>query len=182
MWPKTCITLVLCRPHITRGFLLITAIFFNLILGLSAASTVIQVVVINVFYQEDKDVPKWMMNFIIKPICVITFVKLPLHQNRSCCFKQVSMETCINLSSLFFVIQLYILEDITGKFMFDINFHKQTQNRLEFKQWWKSIPPISTKRTITSHLNWTHWKQKGHDIWCWKSKSWLATGTNMWRC
>ena len=148
-----CITLVLCRPHITRGFLLITAIFFNLILGLSATLTVIQVVVINVFYQEDKDVPKWMMNFIIKPICLITFVKLPLHQNRSCCFKQVSMEKCINLSSLFCAIQLYIFEDITGKCMFGINFDKQTQNRLEFKQWWSSIPPISTKRTITSHLN-----------------------------
>jgi len=25
----------------------------------------------------------------------------------------------------------------------------------KFKQWWSSIPPISTKRTITSHLNWT---------------------------
>ena len=23
------------------------------------------------------------------------------------------------------------------------------------KQWWSSIPPISTKGTITSHLNWT---------------------------
>ena len=26
-----------------------------------------------------------------------------------------------------------------------------------------SIPPISTKRTIT-HLNWTHWTQKNHDV------------------
>jgi hypothetical protein len=26
----------------------------------------------------------------------------------------------------------------------------------EFKQWWQSIPPISTKRTITSHHNWSH--------------------------
>jgi len=27
----------------------------------------------------------------------------------------------------------------------------------KFKQWWSSIPPISTKWTITSHLYWTHW-------------------------
>ena len=25
----------------------------------------------------------------------------------------------------------------------------------KFKQWWSTIPPISTKQTITSHLNWT---------------------------
>jgi len=30
----------------------------------------------------------------------------------------------------------------------------------KFKQWWSSIPPISTKQTITSHLNWNHWTQK----------------------
>ena len=30
------------------------------------------------------------------------------------------------------------------------------------RQWWSSIPPISTKRTITSHLNWTRWTQKKH--------------------
>ena len=29
-----------------------------------------------------------------------------------------------------------------------------------FKQWWSSVPPISTKRTIASHLDWTHWTQK----------------------
>jgi len=32
----------------------------------------------------------------------------------------------------------------------------------KFKQWRSPIPPISTKRTITSHLNWT---QQNHDIW-----------------
>ena len=36
-----------------------------------------------------------------------------------------------------------------------------------------SIPPISTKRTITSDLNWTHWTQKDHSMWRWKSRSWL---------
>jgi len=30
----------------------------------------------------------------------------------------------------------------------------------KFKHWWSSIPPLSTKGTITSHLNWTHWIQK----------------------
>jgi hypothetical protein len=38
--------------------------------------------------------------------------------------------------------------------------------RSKFKQWWSSIPPMSTKQTITSHLNWTHWTQKRqwHDV------------------
>jgi len=51
----------------------------------------------------------------------------------------------------------------------------------KFKQWLSSILPISTKRTITSHLNWTHWTKKDHDIWRWKSRSWLRTGSKMWR-
>jgi hypothetical protein len=41
------------------------------------------------------------------------------------------------------------------------------------KQCLSSIPPISTKRTITSDLNWTHWTQKDHSMWRWKSRSWL---------
>jgi len=27
----------------------------------------------------------------------------------------------------------------------------------KFRQWWSSIPPISTKLTIISNLNWTDW-------------------------
>ena len=30
----------------------------------------------------------------------------------------------------------------------------------KFKQWWSSIPQISTKWTIICHLNWTSWTQK----------------------
>jgi len=26
-----------------------------------------------------------------------------------------------------------------------------------------------------------HWTQKNHAIWLWKSRSWLGTGTQMWR-
>jgi len=48
------------------------------------------------------------------------------------------------------------------------------------KQLWKNvfnsglstIPPISSKRTITFHLN-----SKDHNIWLWKYRSWLRTGT-----
>jgi hypothetical protein len=29
----------------------------------------------------------------------------------------------------------------------------------KFKQWWSPIPPISTKGTTTSRLNWAHWTQ-----------------------
>jgi len=45
-----------------------------------------------------------------------------------------------------------------------------------FKQWWLTIPPISTKQIIISQRI-----QKLHDKWRWKSMSWLGTGTNMWR-
>jgi len=37
-----------------------------------------------------------------------------------------------------------------------------------FKQWWSTIPPISTKRTITSHLKPLNAKRPGHmafEIW-----------------
>jgi len=27
------------------------------------------------------------------------------------------------------------------------------------------------------YLNWSHWKQKNHDTWRWKSRSCLGTGT-----
>jgi len=36
----------------------------------------------------------------------------------------------------------------------------------KFKQWWSTIPSISTKQTITSHLNSLNTKMN-HDIWCW---------------
>jgi len=59
----------------------------------------------------------------------------------------------------------------------------------KFKQWCSSIPLISTKWTIISHLlNWTHWTQrKDYDIWRWKSKScvkywWLLPVINLYIC
>jgi hypothetical protein len=39
-------------------------------------------------------------------------------------------------------------------------FHQYLQNKRKLKQWWSWIPPISTKRTIFSDHNWTHWAQK----------------------
>jgi hypothetical protein len=35
------------------------------------------------------------------------------------------------------------------------------------KQWWSSFPSISTKQTITPHLNGTHCAQNDLDIWRW---------------
>jgi len=32
-----------------------------------------------------------------------------------------------------------------------------------------------------SPLSLTHWTQKDHDIWRWKSRTWLRTGRKMWR-
>jgi len=51
----------------------------------------------------------------------------------------------------------------------------------KFKQRWSTSPPISTKQTITTHLHSQNTK-KDHDIWCWKSRSCLGTGTKMWSC
>ena len=52
--------------------------------------------------------------------------------------------------------------------------YQYQQNKRKFKQWWSSIPPISAKRTITSHLYWT---QKDNDKSHWKSRFWLGIGT-----
>jgi len=46
-----------------------------------------------------------------------------------------------------------------------------------FKQRWSTIPPIPTKRTITSHLQITEHKIDNSML-RWKSKSWLGT---VWR-
>ena len=45
-------------------------------------------------------------------------------------------------------------------------------------QWWSSIPPVSTKQTIISHLNWTHSTQTGRRH-ITLDMSWFGTGTQM---
>ena len=42
----------------------------------------------------------------------------------------------------------------------------------KFKQRWSSVSPISTKWTITSHLNWTHWTQKTQNMACLNWSMW----------
>jgi hypothetical protein len=51
--------------------------------------------------------------------------------------------------------------------------------KLKFKHWLSTIPPLSTNQTIVCHLNSLNIK-RNHNIWCWKSKYWLGTGTKMW--
>jgi hypothetical protein len=34
----------------------------------------------------------------------------------------------------------------------------------KLKQWWSTIPPISTKRTSISHLNWFSTKKRAYDL------------------
>lgn len=63
-------------------------ILFNFILGLSGVSTIIQVVVINIYFRGEKRVPDWMMKHIITPLCLVTFVSLPNRQRIWCCTKQ----------------------------------------------------------------------------------------------
>jgi len=42
----------------------------------------------------------------------------------------------------------------------------------KLKQWWSTIPSISTKWTPISHLS-SHKKDHNICIWRWKSRSWL---------
>ena len=43
-----------------------------------------------------------------------------------------------------------------------------------FKQWWSTIPPISTKPTVTCHFNWSPWTPRRFKQW-WSSISLLST-------
>ena len=55
---------------------------------------------------------------------------------------------------------------------------RQVIMKRKFKRWWSPRLPTSTKRTITSHLTWTHSTQKhDRDIWRWNS----GPSTKMWR-
>jgi hypothetical protein len=45
----------------------------------------------------------------------------------------------------------------------------------KLKHWWSPIPPKSTKRTIISQLNSLNARKADHDIWRWKSRTWLGT-------
>ena len=49
----------------------------------------------------------------------------------------------------------------------------------KFEQWWATILPISTKRTVTFHLNSLVIKIC-HEIWRWKLRPWLGTGISIW--
>jgi hypothetical protein len=54
----------------------------------------------------------------------------------------------------------------------DVNFKRK------LKQWWLTIPPISSTRNNRLSSNIIEHKI-GHDIWRWKSRSWFGTGTKM---
>ena len=43
-------------------------------------------------------------------------------------------------------------------------FHQYQQNKRNFKQWWSTIPPISTKQTTTSHLKSMNIKKRTYDF------------------
>ena len=75
-------------------------------------------------------------------------------------------------------------------------YHYQ-QNKRKFTQWWSTMLPISTKQkkvhtvmvnNVTNinktsnpaHLNVLS-KKGGNEMWHWKYRSWLETGTKMWR-
>ena len=52
--------------------------------------------------------------------------------------------------------------------------------KIKFKPRWWTIPPISTKRTITAHLYSLNIKSHNTvNIWRWKFRSWLWTGTKI---
>ena len=45
------------------------------------------------------------------------------------------------------------------------------------KQQWLTIPQISSKRTTTSHLKSLKTKRKDHDVWRWRSRSFMHVAT-----
>ena len=85
---------------------------------------------------------------------------------------QLMMSVCVYASFHFHTFLLYTWVFSSSQycrylwFTFSCNHHPVLSNviydhynviKRKFKQWWSSIPPISTKRTTISHLNWTHW-------------------------
>ena len=53
------------------------------------------------------------------------------------------------MNDIFLILFFDLLVDISIRIM-----------KKEFKQWWSSVSPISTKRTITSYRKWIHWTLK----------------------
>ena len=48
----------------------------------------------------------------------------------------------------------------------------------KFKQWWSTMSPIWRKQQPSLTLN--HWTQRDHNVWNWKSRSSIETGTQVW--
>jgi len=51
-------------------------------------------------------------------------------------------------------------------------FRKEMLVKREFKQWWSTVPPISTRRTTTSQLKSQNTKK--HNVRCWKCRCCLV--------
>ena len=57
----------------------------------------------------------------------------------------------------------------------------QSDYEKKFKQWWPTIPPNFNKMTSDlSTQNIEHTKKDQGRL-CWKSRSWIGTGTKMWQ-
>jgi hypothetical protein len=93
------------------------------------------------------------------------------------------------------------LKMLNAKYVFQVHKLIMLQHisimKRKFKQWWSSIPSISTQRTSTSHINWIHssWKKNPrhmtleiHVLFClvcsllpcfWIINSWLPLGFSL---
>ncbi|XP_063431835.1 neuronal acetylcholine receptor subunit alpha-10-like [Mytilus trossulus] len=63
--------------------------FFNFILGLSAVSTILQVLVINLYYRGEREIPTSLKDYVIKPLCFITCVPIPGEDPPSYCRRKI---------------------------------------------------------------------------------------------
>ena len=82
-----------------------------------------------------------------------------------------------NLTELIFIDNLIYFH----QFMMIRSVLSITIMKRKLTEWWSRIPSMLTKWTITSHLSSLNINKRDHDIWCWKSRSRLVTGTKMWR-
>ena len=124
---------------------------------------------------------KFWVHFVFCPIWNIAKICISINQKMKVCFQKSNLISihgiCIKKNCTCMNISLAICRSNCWE-------NKKWQESL--KQWWSSIPPISTKQIITSDLNWTHWALKNRprhmmlEIYMYAT-SWLGTGTKMWQ-
>lgn len=80
----------LCIQLSYRCFPFVSATFLKFTLVLSGGSTLMQVLVLNVYYKGHSKMPKTVKYYILQPLSVLTLVPIPGMKNHTCKSKPVS--------------------------------------------------------------------------------------------